>query len=149
MCIQALRELFLLPGFVYLSVFSLLFCVDSISQRANMVDKTTFLAIYCKVKVVIFMIWDLTLIYKRKHELLYIHISMNKEKIISYVRDVWKYMTVRPQVLKKPSDTLHTQGPSCQFAWRLNSFLIAVKLCQLNCDFMQILSCNDMQWIIY
>lgn len=88
MCIQALRELFLLPGFVYLSVFSLLFCVDSISQRANMVDKTTFLAIYCKVKVVIFMIWDLTLIYKRKHELLYIHISMNKEKIISYVRDV-------------------------------------------------------------
>lgn len=53
-----------------------------------MVDKTTFLAIYCKVKVVIFMIWDLTLIYKRKHELLYIHISMNKEKIICYVRDV-------------------------------------------------------------
>lgn len=53
-----------------------------------MVDKITFLAIYCKVKVVIFMIWDLTLIYKRKHELLYIHISMNKEKIISYVRDV-------------------------------------------------------------
>jgi len=40
------------------------------------------------VKVVIFMIWDLILNCKRKHELLYVHISMNRENIINYVRDV-------------------------------------------------------------
>lgn len=154
MWIQAIGKFCLALSILIFYQISVILYVDGISRRTNTVDKIHFFLkfifyLYWRVKVVIFMIWDLILKCKKKHELLYIHISMNRDNIINYVRGIWKYMTVRLQILKKISDTLHTQCPSCQFAWRLNSFLIAVKLCQLNCDFMQILSCNDMQWIIY